>query len=194
MNKIRLTLLFISIALTGYSQGNSSSEEDYGAFLETHIGLASYSYFDVMAPSLEFNLGTPLGKYFYLGGFVGGYATVASAEGKDVLGRTYNYNPKGLRAGMMLRVCTNPAKSHFYGELVGSAGKAFDTGLYSDGENSNAAEYLAGTNIGFNILSKDGDMWGLYCGLNLGQLDFDHSDKEAVIGRFHFGLTYHKKI
>lgn len=194
MKKLLLTLILTSYTVVSFSQENSPSEDHTQAFLETHIGLVSYNYFDVMAPSIEFNLGTALGKYFHLGVFAGGYAAIASAEGEDVLGRTYQYNPKGLRAGMMLRVSTNPAKSHFYGELTGSVGKAFDTGLYSDGEHSNAAEYLVGTNIGVNLLSKDGDMWGVYTGLNLGQLDFDHSGKEGGIARFHFGLTYHKKM
>lgn len=183
-------VLVVLLTLIGFWSQAQKTEGTNKSFLETRFGVVSYNYFDALAPAAELCLATPVGKYFAAGVFVGGHASIATSEGRDSYGKLMTYNPKGLQAGLKLRVNTNPQRTHFFGEISGSVGKAFDTGI-SSVDKDNGAEYLVGTNIGMNFKLEDGDFLGLSLGLGIGQLDMDYGDNYSI-ARFQFGLTYHK--
>lgn len=192
MKKLKLTLLLLFIVSITYSQQSKPEDKSSGLF-EIQFGLVGYSYFNVAAPSIQFNLATPLSKYMSFGVLLNGYVTTKSATKTDAIGNDQFYNPKGVRAGFMLRASTTPDITHFYGELIGTAGRAFNTGVVLDPAKSKATEFMAGGNIGVNFLTKKNYFFGIYTGLSIGQLDFDDQLKKQKIARFQFGLTYHIK-
>ncbi|AEV31047.1 hypothetical protein Oweho_0022 [Owenweeksia hongkongensis DSM 17368] len=196
MNKLKLTflLLFVTSASFGQQQKPQvKSIDEPSSLFEVNLGLVSYSYFNVLAPSLQFNIAAPVSRYFSFGVLLSLYSTPKPASRKDYLGNKVLYSPQGVRGGFLLRASTNPAKSHFYGELIGTGGKAFQTGVSKNLEESKANEFMGGGNIGVNFKGKNNSFFGVYTGFSLGKLNFDMNDDSEKITRFQFGFTYHMK-
>ena len=183
----------MQITVASQAQQKESKDEQGGLF-ELQLGAVDYSYFNVLAPSVQFNLATPLGKYFSLGVLLNGYSAIAPATTDDKWGNEFSYNPQGARVGLMLRAGSVPTTTHFYGEIIGTAGKAYDTGVVEDKEESRATELMFGGNIGVNFITKNDYFFGIYTGFSIGQLDFDDQVQKKKITKFQFGLTYHLKI
>ncbi|WP_417608316.1 hypothetical protein [Owenweeksia hongkongensis] len=196
MNKLKLTFLLLFVVSTSFGQQQKpqiKSIDEPSSIFEVKLGLVSYSYFNVLAPSLQFNIAAPVNRYFSFGVLLDFYSTPKPASRKDYLGNKVLYSPQGVRGGFLLRASTNPAKSHFYGELIGTGGKAFQTGVSKNPEESKANEFMGGGNIGVNFKGKNNSFFGIYTGLSLGNLKFDMDDHSEKIARFQFGLTYHMK-
>lgn len=196
MNKLKLTFLLLFVVYAAFAQQSNPQvkpTDKPSSFFEMQFGLVSYSYFNVLAPSVQFNFASPLGKYFSFGVLANAYVATKPASREDYLGNEFLYNPKGVRAGFILRASTTPSKSHFYGELTGTAGKAYETGISKNPEQSKATEFMGGGNIGVNFKGKSNSFFGIYTGFSLGKLNFDMNDDSEKIARFQFGLTYHMK-
>lgn len=170
-----------------------AQEETSNAYFETQAGVVKYSYFTNGAPAAQLGLTTPINNHLAMGVFAGGYNSIATSEKRDFAGRKFTYSPSGIRAGLLFRASTRADMSHFYMEVLGTVGKAFDTGASSEKEYSNAEEYLVGANIGINFMLDKQNFWGLFFGLARGTFDLDYGDNPEV-GRLHFGLNYQKRL
>lgn len=190
MKKLKLTLVIALMSVAAYSQQSKPAQKSSSLF-ETQVGLVSYSYFNVLATSLQFSFVAPVNKYFSFGARFNLYSTPKPASREDYLGNEVLYSPKGIRAGFLLRASTNPSKSHFYGELTATGGRAFQTGVSKKPEESKANEFMGGGNIGVNFKVKNNSFLGVYSGVSFGKLIFDLNDDSIKITRFRFGLTYH---
>ncbi len=196
MNKLKLTFLLLFAISTSFAQQQKPQvklQDEQSSFFEMNLGLVGYSYFNVLATSLQFNIAAPVNRYFSFGVLLSLYSTPKPASREDYLGNEVLYSPKGARGGFLLRVSTNPTKSHFYGELIATGGKAFQTGVSKKPEESMANEFMGGGNVGVNFKGKGNSFFGVYTGLSLGNLKFDLTDDSEKITRFQFGLTYHMK-
>lgn len=192
MKSLKLTLILTLFSIVVKAQDTTTYEEPPSLF-EMQVGVVGYSYFNVAAPSFQFNLATPIGRYVAFGVLLNAYTTTKSATRITTSGTTLKYRPKGFRAGCMMRVHFTPKKTHFYSELIATAGKAYSTGITKNPENSRATEFMGGVNAGVNFKTKNNSFLGFYLGLGVGQLNFNEITREEEIARVQVGGTYHFK-
>jgi len=171
----------------------TNSKGKLPSFLELQIGAAGYSYFDAVAPSLQLNLATPVGKYAAFGVLLNAYSAIRSSTKVVNFWQGYTYRPKGVRAGFMLRFHTAPEKTHFYGELIGTVGRTYSTGARADPMFSKAKEFMGGANLGVNFKANGNNFFGFYIGASLGNLNYDEAGRESI-ARVQIGGTYHFKL